>query len=208
MHAYRDAIRRTQGAYVVYTGPTGGDKRMQGFHEVLPGLGAFALRPGSGTSALTAFLQEVVAHVADRSSTREQQSFHTYKTYEQPFPDAVEEQRALMKWCLRDPQTAKRGIRRCARPLWWWAGSSLMRILIGLKKAASTTFAWAVRPARCVCLHRWWVPAICCCMGMMAKPYRACSASKTLLLGHRCIRLMTWKILDTRLSLPGRPIGL
>ena len=95
MHAYRDAIRRTQGAYVVYPGPTGGDKRMQGFHEVLPGLGAFALRPGSGTAALTAFLQEVVAHVADRSSAREQQSFHTFKTYEKTFPGAVEEQRAL-----------------------------------------------------------------------------------------------------------------
>ncbi len=95
MHAYRDAIRRTQGAYVVYPGPTGGDKRMQGFHEVLPGLGAFALRPGSGTDALAAFLGEVVAHVADRSTAREQQSFHTYKTYEQPFPGAVEEQRAL-----------------------------------------------------------------------------------------------------------------
>ena len=95
MHAYRDAIRRTQGAYVVYPGPTGGDKCMQGFHEVLPGLGAFALRPGSGTGALTAFLGEVVAHVADRSSAREQQSFHTFKTYEQPFPGAVEERRAL-----------------------------------------------------------------------------------------------------------------
>ncbi|MBC7720332.1 MAG: DUF2357 domain-containing protein [Chitinophagaceae bacterium] len=95
MHAYRDAIRRTQGAYVVYPGPTDSDKRMQGFHEVLPGLGAFALRPGSGTAALTAFLGEVVAHVADRSSAREQQSFHTYKTYEQPFPGAAEEQRGL-----------------------------------------------------------------------------------------------------------------
>ena len=76
-------------------------KRMQGFHEVLPGLGAFALRPrqdadtSSGSAALTAFLQEVVADVADRSSAREQQSFHTFKTYEQPFPGAVEERRAL-----------------------------------------------------------------------------------------------------------------
>jgi len=101
MHAYRDAIRRTQGAYVVYPGPAGDDKRIQGFHEVLPGLGAFALRPrldadtSSGTAALSAFLQEVVAHVADRSSAREQQSFYTFKTYEKPFPGAVEEQRAL-----------------------------------------------------------------------------------------------------------------
>ncbi len=100
MHAYRDAIRRTQGAYVVYPGPTDGNKRLTGFHEVLPGLGAFALRPGSGTDALTAFLREIVSHVADRSSVREQNSFHTYqsyKAYEQAPPKTAEEQLALYK---------------------------------------------------------------------------------------------------------------
>ena len=50
MHAYRDAIRRTAGAYVLYPGNDGDDKRFEefdhrGFHEVLPGLGAFAIRP-------------------------------------------------------------------------------------------------------------------------------------------------------------------
>ena len=48
MHAYRDAIRRSAGAYVLYPGNAGDGKRFDefvGFHEVLPGLGAFAIRP-------------------------------------------------------------------------------------------------------------------------------------------------------------------
>ena len=46
MHAYRDAIRRTAGAYVLYPG---GDAELNRrpfteYHELLPGLGAFVLR--------------------------------------------------------------------------------------------------------------------------------------------------------------------
>jgi len=95
MHAYRDAIRRTQGAYVIYPGHSGDATRLTGFHEVLPGLGAFALRPGSGTDALTYFLHDVVSHVADRASAREQQSFHTYQIYERPKAPTAEEERGI-----------------------------------------------------------------------------------------------------------------
>jgi len=94
MHAYRDAIRRTQGAYVIYPGQPGADKRLASFHEVLPGLGAFALRPGSGTAVLEAFLRDVVSHVADRASAREQHSFHTWQTYERAVAPTVQAQRA------------------------------------------------------------------------------------------------------------------
>jgi hypothetical protein len=94
MHAYRDAIRRTQGAYVIYPGQPGADKRLASFHEVLPGLGAFALRPGSGTAVLEAFLRDVVSHVADRASAREQHSFHTWKTYETAVAPTAQAQRA------------------------------------------------------------------------------------------------------------------
>lgn len=94
MHAYRDAIRRTQGAYVVYPGQTGADKRLESFHEVLPGLGAFALRPGMGTAVLETFLRDVVSHVSDRASVREQNSFHTWQTYQTPPPPTAQEQRA------------------------------------------------------------------------------------------------------------------
>ncbi len=95
MHAYRDAIRRSQGAYVIYPGDNGASTRRQGFHEVLPGLGAFAMRPGAGTNALEDFLRDVVNHVADRSTAREQQSFHVYKAYESTPPPTAQEERAL-----------------------------------------------------------------------------------------------------------------
>lgn len=97
MHAYRDAIRRTQGAYVIYPGSLGDDKRLESFHEVLPGLGAFALRPGAGTQAIERFVRDVVAHVADRASARERASFHAWQTYESPglsVPPSAQEQRA------------------------------------------------------------------------------------------------------------------
>lgn len=74
MHAYRDAIRRTEGAYVIYPGVSG-SQLWQGFHEILPGLGAFALRPGMDgpeAEAIETFLREVLLHVADPSTSREQ----------------------------------------------------------------------------------------------------------------------------------------
>lgn len=80
MHAYRDAIRRSHGAYVLYPGQE--VKALRGFHEVLPGLGAFALRPGGGTAELAGFLRDVVAQVCNRASAGERNSFEVLKTYE------------------------------------------------------------------------------------------------------------------------------
>jgi hypothetical protein len=78
MHAYRDAIRGSAGAYVLYPG----DEQRAPFmehHEVLPGLGAFPLRPGAagpvGTAALDRFLAEVIDHVADRATQHERSRF-------------------------------------------------------------------------------------------------------------------------------------
>jgi hypothetical protein len=84
MHAYRDAIRRSHGAYVLYPGQAA--KELRGFHEVLPGLGAFALRPGSGTADLAGFLHDVVAHVCNRASAGEQHSFEVMRSYELKAP--------------------------------------------------------------------------------------------------------------------------
>lgn len=94
MHAYRDAIRRTQGAYVIYPGEPGDDKRLNAFHEVLPGLGAFALRPGAGTKFIETFMRDVVSHVADRASARERHSFHTWQAYESAVAPTAQDQRA------------------------------------------------------------------------------------------------------------------
>lgn len=39
MHAYKDAIRRSGGAYILYPGAT--NETFRGFQEIIPGLGAF-----------------------------------------------------------------------------------------------------------------------------------------------------------------------
>src|SRR3982074_3376562 len=72
MHAYRDAIRRTAGSYVLYPGLPGRDAESRSFpeyHEILPGLGAFLLRPGEfgeadGSTALEGFLSDLFDHFA------------------------------------------------------------------------------------------------------------------------------------------------
>jgi predicted component of viral defense system (DUF524 family) len=87
MHAYKDAIRRTGGAYVLYPG----DKKLyqKGFHEIIPGLGAFPVRPSkdnSGIGELKAFINEIIDHFLNRVSQREKIAFSKYKTYKEP-PD-------------------------------------------------------------------------------------------------------------------------
>jgi predicted component of viral defense system (DUF524 family) len=82
MHTYRDAIRRTGGAYILYPGTVSYNK--PGFHEVLPGLGAFAITPtksNNGIEELKSFLNEVVTHFLNRTSQREKVSLKTYEIY-------------------------------------------------------------------------------------------------------------------------------
>jgi predicted component of viral defense system (DUF524 family) len=97
MHAYRDAIRRSAGAYVLYPGNAGDGKQFaefDGFHEVLPGLGAFAIRPRSdgtaeGMDELRQFMDDVIEHLSNRTTARERASFHTAESYtlrEDPVP--------------------------------------------------------------------------------------------------------------------------
>lgn len=82
MHAYKDAIRRTGGAYVLYPGTE--TKELRGFHEIVPGLGAFSIRPGhwqQDSVYLKQFLAEVKAHLLDRTSDREKLSYYEYDVH-------------------------------------------------------------------------------------------------------------------------------
>lgn len=82
MHAYKDAIRRTSGAYILYPGTE--NKEIRGFHEIIPGLGAFSVRPGhwqDDSIFLRQFLAEVKAHMLDRTSEREKLSYYQYDIY-------------------------------------------------------------------------------------------------------------------------------
>ena len=92
MHAYRDAIRRTAGAYVLYPGNPNDGIMYGGYHEVLPGLGAFAIRPNAeggaeGIDALAKFLDDIIDHLANRTTARERAAYHlaeSYSTHEKP----------------------------------------------------------------------------------------------------------------------------
>lgn len=86
MHAYRDAIKRSQGAYILYPGRSVKPVRFSGFHEILPGLGAFGVSPdesgkAQGMEELTRFLDEAVAHLCDRATARERGGYHLAQSY-------------------------------------------------------------------------------------------------------------------------------
>ena len=96
MHAYKDAIRRTGGAYVLYPGDSSIKKK--GFHEIIPGLGAFPVCPSKrddGIGELKAFILEVIEHFINRASQREKLAFRTFDIYKNP-PDADNEVREFL----------------------------------------------------------------------------------------------------------------
>lgn len=85
MHAYKDAIRRTGGAYILYPGNKSVNQK--GFHEIIPGLGAFPVKPSktdSGIGELKAFILEVIEHFINRASQRERIAFRTFDVYKNP----------------------------------------------------------------------------------------------------------------------------
>ena len=97
MHAYKDAIRRTSGAYVLYPGTE--NKDLRGFHEVIPGLGAFSVRPGhwdEDAVFLKQFLAEIKAHLLDRTSDREKLSYYQYAIHREANENMVME-------CMPEP---------------------------------------------------------------------------------------------------------
>lgn len=104
MHAYNDAIRRTGGSYVLYPGTI--DKTLRGFHEIIPGLGAFPISPDTfdqDSKALKNFLKELLDHFLNRLSQRERKAFHDFEIYEQapamlcePMPEPFGSNRSLI----------------------------------------------------------------------------------------------------------------
>ena len=85
MHAYKDAIRRTGGAYILYPGDVKISQR--GFHEIIPGLGAFPVKPSktdSGIGELKAFILEILNHFINRASQRERLAFRTFDIHKNP----------------------------------------------------------------------------------------------------------------------------
>jgi predicted component of viral defense system (DUF524 family) len=91
MHAYKDAIKRSQGAYVLYPGRATAPVKFRGFHEIIPGLGAFGVAPDAngaaqGMEALEEFLDDALRHLCNRTTAQERLSFHVAESYMQSEP--------------------------------------------------------------------------------------------------------------------------
>lgn len=79
MHAYKDAIKRSAGAYVLYPGTENPDPFLN-FHEIIPGLGAFAISPrNNNVSLFLAFIDDVIENFLNRTSQRERMQHHRYQ---------------------------------------------------------------------------------------------------------------------------------
>ncbi|RYE46455.1 MAG: hypothetical protein EOP48_21830, partial [Sphingobacteriales bacterium] len=88
MHAYKDAIRRTAGAYILYPG-LGQSEWKPVFHEIIPGLGAFTIRPSkadNGTDSLKEFIKGIILHFSNRISQREKMALRSYEVYKESKP--------------------------------------------------------------------------------------------------------------------------
>ena len=79
MHTYNDAIRKTIGSYVLYPGKSSKENKFEVYDELLPGVGAFAIRPGdteeSGSNALREFISQVIEFKASQSSRQNRKEY-------------------------------------------------------------------------------------------------------------------------------------
>jgi predicted component of viral defense system (DUF524 family) len=107
MHAYKDAIRRTGGAYVLYPGEgiiEKTDIKFKGFHEIIPGLGAFAVRPTdnqTGIENVSTFIDDLIKHFLNRGSQSEKlasKEYDIFKNFDEekgnvkdPMPEFLDE---------------------------------------------------------------------------------------------------------------------
>ena len=91
MHAYKDAIRRTGGAYILYPGDN--QTVFKGFHELIPGLGAFSMNPANqkkDIASLSSFIDNVIKHLINRASQRENIAHKTYKIHDEELKEVRE----------------------------------------------------------------------------------------------------------------------
>ena len=101
-------FRRSAGAYVLFPG-TPGTLEFRQYVELIPGLGAFPLRPGSdsGSAALGRFLADVLLHAADQATAEERSGSGGHESSASRCVHAVTQWTSL---------TGLRRTRRCRHP--------------------------------------------------------------------------------------------
>jgi hypothetical protein len=96
MHTYNEAIRRTVGSYVLYPGDDPVNKpnenRFERYHEIVPGVGAFALKPNGtetesgpiGLEYLIGFLNDFLLHQSSKFTQDHRIRYWTENTIREP----------------------------------------------------------------------------------------------------------------------------
>ncbi len=84
MHAYCDAVRKTEGAYIVYPGDQ--EAIYKRHNETLPSIGAFPLKPSEvevaiDGNSITKFLKSIVTHLADPNTANERARYWIATSY-------------------------------------------------------------------------------------------------------------------------------
>lgn len=99
MHSYKDAIRRSGGAYILYPGKEQTKYSRMGFREIIPGLGAFQIRPSenndTGSEEVEKFFNDVVLHFTNRVSQREKTAYRIFDIHKLP-PNPENELREVL----------------------------------------------------------------------------------------------------------------
>jgi predicted component of viral defense system (DUF524 family) len=97
MHTYNEAIRRTVGSFVLYPGTDikadykgddGPRNIYRRYHEIIPGIGAFAIKPrvangdqdAYGLDCLQKFLEDFLAHQASKFTQSHRINYWTHET--------------------------------------------------------------------------------------------------------------------------------
>ena len=91
MHTYNDAIRRTLGSYVLYPGEYGknstGNETFKLYDEILPGVGAFSIKPSLGVlgeNELKAFIVSILEYGGSRNSRLNRLKYYTEMVLSEP----------------------------------------------------------------------------------------------------------------------------
>lgn len=71
---------------MLYPGRANAPEELKGFHEFLPGLGAFGVAPdengaAQGFESLEKFLDEMLAHLGNRTTAQDRVSYHVAESY-------------------------------------------------------------------------------------------------------------------------------
>ena len=104
MHTYNDALRHTIGSYVLYPGTqTDSAETISKFHEISPGVGAIAMKPGNERclEMLRTFIVDVLKHQADTYTQYRYIQDTDFQTLRYP-PEMVRESCATYSIARRD----------------------------------------------------------------------------------------------------------